>query len=232
MPALTSLRGIAAVTVLLYHSSFIAFNFAGGAPPWLWRRGSLAVDLFFFLSGFVLTHVYRRRLGEDRNWRTISRILWVRFCRIYPTSLFTTIVFLLAFTIGNLPFPASASFTSQLIAPLLLMQVAVVARCRGQSSVLVHFGGVVRLPAIPLCAPDDLPATRPHCLCIFVLLLIEIAVVPHDFQRHGSWPRAGARWSVHCQSSRPASSPTDTTANGYTGTSWEKDAILIGNRRQ
>jgi peptidoglycan/LPS O-acetylase OafA/YrhL len=123
LSGLTPLRGIAALTVLLYHSSFVAFNFAGGSPPWLWRRGSLAVDLFFFLSGFVLTHVYGRRLDEDRNWRTVSRFLWARFCRIYPASLFTTIVFVLAFTIGNLPFPASASFTSQLIAPLLLMQV-------------------------------------------------------------------------------------------------------------
>ena len=123
LPALTSLRGIAAVTVLLYHSSFVAFNFAGGSPPWLWRRGSLAVDLFFFLSGFVLTHVYGRRLDEDRNWRMVSRFLWARFCRIYPASLFTIIVFVLAFTIGNLPFPAGSSFTRQLIAPLLLMQV-------------------------------------------------------------------------------------------------------------
>jgi peptidoglycan/LPS O-acetylase OafA/YrhL len=123
LPGLTPLRGIAAVTVLLYHSSFVAFNFAGGSPPWLWRRGSLAVDLFFFLSGFVLTHVYGRRLEEDRNWRMVSRFLWARFCRIYPASLFTTIVFVLALTIGKLPFPASASFTGQLIAPLLLMQV-------------------------------------------------------------------------------------------------------------
>ena len=123
LPALTALRGIAAVTVLLYHSSFVAFNFAGGSPPWLWRRGSLAVDLFFFLSGFVLTHVYGRRLSEERNWRTVSRFLWARFCRIYPASLFTTIVFVLAFTIGKLPFPGSASFTGQLIAPLFLMQV-------------------------------------------------------------------------------------------------------------
>src|ERR1700720_2129596 len=123
LPALTSLRGIAAVTVLLYHSSFVAFNFAGGSPPWFWRRGSLAVDLFFFLSGFVLTHVYGRRLNEDRNWRTVSRFLWARFCRIYPASLFTTLVFVWAYCVGNLPFPAGASFTKQVVAALLLLQV-------------------------------------------------------------------------------------------------------------
>jgi peptidoglycan/LPS O-acetylase OafA/YrhL len=123
LQSLTSLRGIAAVTVVLYHSSFLAFNYAGGAPPWLWRRGSLAVDLFFFLSGFILTHVYGRRLDQDRSWRTIGRFLWARFSRIYPASLFTTVVFVLAFTVGNLLFPTGDSFIKQLIAALLLMQV-------------------------------------------------------------------------------------------------------------
>jgi peptidoglycan/LPS O-acetylase OafA/YrhL len=123
LPALTSLRGIAAVAVLLFHSSFYAYHFAGGSPPWLWRRGYLAVDLFFFLSGFVLTHVYGRRLAEQQSWRTIRRFLWARFCRIYPASFFATVVFVLAYTVGNLPFPANASFTEQLVAALLLLQV-------------------------------------------------------------------------------------------------------------
>lgn len=123
LPALTSLRGIAAVIVLLYHASFFAFHFAGGAPPWLWLRGSLAVDLFFILSGFVLTHVYARYLEQDPSWRTTGRFLWARFSRIYPASLFTTLVFVLAYTVGNLPFPADTSFTKQLVAALLLLQV-------------------------------------------------------------------------------------------------------------
>ena len=123
LPALTSLRGIAAVGVLLFHSSYYAYHFAGGSPPWLWRRGYLAVDLFFFLSGFVLTHVYGRRLTEQQSWRTIGRFFWARFCRIYPASFFTTAVFVLAYTVGNLPFPADASFMKQVVASLLLLQV-------------------------------------------------------------------------------------------------------------
>jgi peptidoglycan/LPS O-acetylase OafA/YrhL len=123
LPALTSLRGIAAVGVLLFHSSFCAYHFAGGSPPWLWRRGYLAVDLFFFLSGFVLTHVYGRRLTDGKSWPAIGRFLWARFCRIYPASFFTTAVFVLAYTVGNLPFPAGASFAKQLVAASLLLQV-------------------------------------------------------------------------------------------------------------
>jgi peptidoglycan/LPS O-acetylase OafA/YrhL len=40
VPGLTSLRGIAAVTVMLYHGSFFAFHYAG-VP----RLGSGAADL-------------------------------------------------------------------------------------------------------------------------------------------------------------------------------------------
>jgi peptidoglycan/LPS O-acetylase OafA/YrhL len=123
LPALTSLRGIAAVAVLLFHSSFYAYHFADGSPPSLWRRGYLAVDLFFFLSGFVLTHVYGQRLAEQQSWWTIRRFLWARFCRIYPASFFTTAVFVLAYTVGRLPFPEDASLTKQLVAALLLLQV-------------------------------------------------------------------------------------------------------------
>jgi peptidoglycan/LPS O-acetylase OafA/YrhL len=123
LPGLTPLRGIAAVSVVFFHSSSVAYHFAGGGLWAFWRRGYLAVDLFFLLSGFVLTHVYGRHLAERRNWRAIGGFLWARFCRIYPASLFTTSVFVLAFTVGHLSFPTDASFTKQVAAAVLLMQV-------------------------------------------------------------------------------------------------------------
>ena len=128
LPALTSLRGLAALAVLLFHSSSLALIYAGGVSSggtlvWIWSRGYLAVDLFFFLSGFVLTHVYGSQFAEDRSWRAVGRFLWARFCRIYPASLFATAVFVLAFTVGRLPFPTNASFVEQLISSLSLMQV-------------------------------------------------------------------------------------------------------------
>jgi len=107
---------IAAVAVVLFHSSFLAFNYAGGEPPWIWRRGYLAVDLFFFLSGFVLAHVYGNRFAEERSWQTVGKFLWARFCRIYPASLFTAGIFVLLYATGRTPFPPGISFTDQLIA--------------------------------------------------------------------------------------------------------------------
>ncbi len=57
-PALTGLRGIAAVLVVMHHASL----YLGGVDlPWaggLLRKGYLGVDLFFVLSGFVMSMVY------------------------------------------------------------------------------------------------------------------------------------------------------------------------------
>jgi peptidoglycan/LPS O-acetylase OafA/YrhL len=64
--ALTSLRGIAALAVLIYHSTF---SF----------RGYLGVDLFFLLSGFVLAHVYGRM---ELSRQTYCGILKARFAWI------------------------------------------------------------------------------------------------------------------------------------------------------
>lgn len=122
LPTLTSLRGLAALAVVLFHAGFLAVNYAGAGSPFF-ARGNLAVDLFFFLSGFVLTHVYGYRFIRDLSVRSVGRFFWARFCRIYPTSLFVTLVYVLAHTIGRLTFPADVSFPKQLIASLLLIQV-------------------------------------------------------------------------------------------------------------
>jgi peptidoglycan/LPS O-acetylase OafA/YrhL len=161
---------------LLHHSSFLAYNYGGGAPPLLWRRGSLAVDLFFFLSGFVLAHVYGRRLGEHRNWQAIGRFLWARFCRIYPASLFTALVFVLAFTVGHLPFRAGASFTRQLIAALLLMQVPWLDDIviNGPSwSISAEWYAYLLFPFV---APMVRRLRGRPALALFIALLIAIAV--------------------------------------------------------
>jgi peptidoglycan/LPS O-acetylase OafA/YrhL len=123
LPGLTPLRGIAALVVVLYHSSFLTYHYGAGGVPAVWARGYLAVDLFFFLSGFVLNHVYWHRFSRDRNWRAVGAFLWARFCRIYPACSFVTIVYALTYSVGSLTFPIPVAFVPQLTASLLLLQV-------------------------------------------------------------------------------------------------------------
>jgi peptidoglycan/LPS O-acetylase OafA/YrhL len=61
---------------------------------WL-RHGYLGVDLFGFLSGFVITHNYAERLARHDLSRT-ARYLWVRAVRIVPLHWLTLAALVLA----------------------------------------------------------------------------------------------------------------------------------------
>lgn len=78
--ALTSLRGIAAWLVVLYH---IRGGIAGLPPAAeaLFAKGYLAVDVFFLLSGFVIWLTWHQRL---RDPAAVPRFLQKRIARIWP----------------------------------------------------------------------------------------------------------------------------------------------------
>ena len=66
--ALTGLRGLAALLVAAHHASL---HFTGGGTlpvvSGLLRRGYLGVDLFFVLSGFVMSMVYGTWFARARG---------------------------------------------------------------------------------------------------------------------------------------------------------------------
>lgn len=79
LPALTSLRFVAAFAVVLHHLA----DFTPAAPHWaIAARGGLAVDFFFMLSGFILLHAHE----DEVRARTIStrNFLQARLARVYP----------------------------------------------------------------------------------------------------------------------------------------------------
>lgn len=93
IPALTSLRFVAAIWVVLFH--YVWWLTPPGAPllqiPIL-AEGDLAVDFFFILSGFILTHAHRRELAEGRL--RLRRFYAKRLARIYPLHLATLLFYL------------------------------------------------------------------------------------------------------------------------------------------
>jgi peptidoglycan/LPS O-acetylase OafA/YrhL len=95
---LTSLRAFAAFVVVIFHMFFSADS-PSGVLNNLIADGHLGVDLFFILSGFILTHVY---LDQWRSGRFhYGTFLVNRFARVYPVHLFMIIVFVLAYQIGD-----------------------------------------------------------------------------------------------------------------------------------
>jgi peptidoglycan/LPS O-acetylase OafA/YrhL len=100
LPSLTPLRGIAALFVVMLHLT------RGGADqsvPAFLLRGYLGVDLFFILSGFVLTHIYVRDFLAGPSWRDIAAFLWARVARIYPVHVFILVVLVLGGAAEGVP---------------------------------------------------------------------------------------------------------------------------------
>lgn len=84
--ALTSVRGIAAWLVVLFH---IRKSIAG-LPEWgmtILSHGYLAVDFFFLLSGFVIWMSYAPRI-RDGGFAVVPEFLKRRVARIWPLHIF------------------------------------------------------------------------------------------------------------------------------------------------
>ncbi len=92
---LTGIRFVAAAWVLLYHlQGPLAVIGVLSLPvlPEVLRVGRLGVDLFFALSGFILTHTYLTRLGPALRARGTLHFWWLRLARIYPVHLVMLVI--------------------------------------------------------------------------------------------------------------------------------------------
>jgi peptidoglycan/LPS O-acetylase OafA/YrhL len=94
--SLTGLRIVAALWVVLFHLSWAP----GSAYTRFWeplrpliRHGALGVDLFFVLSGFVITLTYLDKLGPRPTVRGACTFWWARICRIWPVYATMTATF-------------------------------------------------------------------------------------------------------------------------------------------
>jgi peptidoglycan/LPS O-acetylase OafA/YrhL len=90
--ALSGLRIVAALWVVLFHFRPLleqaAPGFRSALAPVL-NCGAQGVDLFFILSGFVLTWTYLDKMGESWSTRATLHFLWLRLARVWPVYLVT-----------------------------------------------------------------------------------------------------------------------------------------------
>jgi peptidoglycan/LPS O-acetylase OafA/YrhL len=130
IPGITGIRGIAACWVVLLHYFHLTifpphFQFLNHLP--VLRRGYLGVDLFFLLSGFVLSLTYKRRLSSPDLLET-QNFLIARIFRVYPLHLVIMLCFAAVavatgaslFFIGNGPY----TFKTFVLATLLIQSWA------------------------------------------------------------------------------------------------------------
>ena len=122
---LTSLRFFAALWVVLYtyvNALKLGVHFG------LIDHGYLGVDLFFVLSGFILSHVYLEGFGLEGfggGRFTYAHFITHRLARIYPLHIATLLFTLLLVGVAawkGVPLDANAGNPAALPAHLLLMQ--------------------------------------------------------------------------------------------------------------
>lgn len=116
---LTGVRFFLALGVVLFHYQLYWTLPAESAG--LLNRARLGVDVFFILSGFILTHVY---LQGDRPL-DYRRFLAARFARIYPAHLFILLAMLglvLAAPLFGIGLEPGRFNPTDLAATLLLVQ--------------------------------------------------------------------------------------------------------------
>ncbi|MGY1783124.1 acyltransferase family protein [Geodermatophilus sp. SYSU D01036] len=94
--SLTGLRIVAAVWVVAFHFMFTP----GDAWTHVWeplrplvQTGALGVDLFYVLSGFVITLTYLEKSGRRPSVRGTVAFWWARICRIWPVYAVVTTLF-------------------------------------------------------------------------------------------------------------------------------------------
>jgi peptidoglycan/LPS O-acetylase OafA/YrhL len=128
LPALTGIRAFAAFWVFTRHfrtELLDAFPAVHIFAP-LMNVGYLGVDLFFILSGFILTYTHFDKMTDGYNWRKAIGFLWLRIGRVWPLTAFVTLLFGLYFVYEyatthktNL---ASQADPGRLVVHLLLIQ--------------------------------------------------------------------------------------------------------------
>ncbi|MEH2024338.1 acyltransferase family protein [Nostoc sp.] len=95
--SLTSLRGIAALVVVVHHFSYYGLPKTGStlsAYSDFFKNGYLWVDFFFILSGFIMTHVYAEDFYLKVSLNHYRAYLFSRFARIYPLHIFIISLFI------------------------------------------------------------------------------------------------------------------------------------------
>lgn len=115
---LTSIRAIAIVWIIIYHYHFFLLPLDNYIAQQLIRYAFICLDLFFVLSGFILSYVYYDSFSNLKLIRKNSgKFLLTRFSRIYPLHCIVLFSMLLMQAIGLIPSIAGDMIVIDMLPP-------------------------------------------------------------------------------------------------------------------
>ena len=124
---LDALRGAAALMVVWYHF-FEGFAFAEGTAITAFNHGHLGVDLFFMLSGFVISYAYDDRWNSTHNRLTLKEFFKRRLIRLHPMLIMGAVIGLVTFLLqGGVKWDGTATPMSWSIVALVLTMLFIPA---------------------------------------------------------------------------------------------------------
>lgn len=96
LQSIQALRGVAVILVIFFHmlSSQRKFDFEFQIIPHFLQIGFIGVDIFFIISGFILTVITKDYFGDRSKF---FKFAYFRFTRIYPLYWLYTILLLPVF---------------------------------------------------------------------------------------------------------------------------------------
>jgi len=180
--ALTSLRGIAAMMVVLQHFSATAQMHAAVNIPSLVPHGYMAVDLFFVLSGFIMAYTYSSDFAFRGNLAMPSFLL-KRAARILPLNTAVIMVITLGGLVswsleGRNIFFESSHLSYDILCNLLLLQgFGFGLNLNGPSwSICTEFAAYLVFPVLLACALSRRAMIAWTTLLVAITVLIVMAL--------------------------------------------------------
>jgi peptidoglycan/LPS O-acetylase OafA/YrhL len=114
LDGLTGLRILAAAWVMLHHFREVTPTTTWEFPlidRFILNGGRYGVDLFFVLSGFILSHVYSEQFSRRIGRADFRAFITFRFARLYPVHI-VTFLMMVALFVGELAFTGRSSAES------------------------------------------------------------------------------------------------------------------------
>lgn len=194
---LQSLRGLAALLVMLHHVSYY-YDVDLTARGWIDSvlNAHAAIVLFFVLSGFVLSASLIR---SGLNWNSAARFYVRRAFRIFPALIIATLLMVTYLLIFGRELPSNASdWAHRAIDVLRLDAVALAAATIGWPlvlptayTVLIELGGSVIIPPLLLLLGRSL-----FVAALTIVALAGLALAAHFLPGRLQWLMFGFDFAI------------------------------------